>query len=93
MEQELAERGPWLAGSTFSLGDISMAAIIHRVFELSPDSLPRDNFPRVNDWFERLMARPAARETYAAGTAETPKLAPARSVAGIAAYRIPAPGG
>jgi glutathione S-transferase len=28
MEQELTESGPWLAGTTFSLGDISMASIV-----------------------------------------------------------------
>jgi hypothetical protein len=54
--------------------------------------LPRVDFPRLNDWFERLMARPAAAFVYAAGTAETPKIPPGRSVAGIAEYRIPAGG-
>ena len=36
MEQELAQHGPWLAGPTFSLGDISMAAIVHRTREIYP---------------------------------------------------------
>jgi glutathione S-transferase len=89
MELDLG-RGPWLAGEVFSLGDISMASLIHRTLELFPDGLPRANFPRVNDWFERLMARPAATFVYNAGTAETPKIAQGRSVAGISEYRVPA---
>ena len=89
MELDLA-RGPWLARETFSLGDISMASLIHRTLELFPDALPRAAYPRLNDWYERLMARPAAKFVYAAGTAETPKIAQDRSVAGIAEYRVPA---
>ena len=45
METELAARGPWLAGETFSLGDISMGSIVHRVNELYPELLPRVNYP------------------------------------------------
>jgi glutathione S-transferase len=41
MDQELAARGPWVAGATFSLGDISMGAIVHRTFELYPQRLDR----------------------------------------------------
>jgi glutathione S-transferase len=89
MEHDLATRGPWLAGETFSLGDISMASLIHRTLELFPDMLPRATFPHLNGWFERLMARPAAQFVYTAGTAETPKLAPRRSVTGIREYRLP----
>ena len=88
MELDLA-RGPWLAGATFSLGDISMASLIHRTLELFPDAIPRPTYPRLNDWYERLMVRPAAKFVYSAGTAETPKIAQGRSVAGIAEYRIP----
>jgi glutathione S-transferase len=88
MEQELYMRGPWLAGDTFSLGDISMAAIVHRIFELTPELLSRKTYPLLNDWFERLMARPAAAFVYRSGTDEAPKLPPGRSVVGIAAFRI-----
>ncbi len=93
MEQELAARGPWLAGETFSLGDISMTSLIHRVFELFPDMLPRSSHPSLNDWFERIMARPAAKLVYAAGTDETPRLPPGRSVSGITEFRIAASAG
>ena len=74
MEEELAERGPWLAGATFSLGDISMLAIVHRITELHPQRLARPAFPRLNDWWDRIMARPAAKYVYSEGLdAETPK--------------------
>lgn len=87
LEEELSRRGPWLAGATFSLGDIGMLAIVHRIFELYPDRLDRSAFPRVNDWWDRTMARPAAQYVYADGTDETPKRPPTKSIAGIAEYR------
>jgi glutathione S-transferase len=88
MEKEFAERGPWLAGKTFSLGDIGMLAIVHRIFELYPDRLDRKAFPRVNAWWDAAMARPAAKYAYSDGTDEVPKRPPTKSVAGIAEYRI-----
>ncbi len=89
MEVDLA-RGPWLAGETFSLGDISMASLIHRCLELFPDVFPRATHPQLAGWYERLMARPAAKSVYVAGTAETPKIPQGRTVAGISEYHIPA---
>jgi glutathione S-transferase len=88
MEQELAARGPWLAGKTFSLADINMLAIVHRVSELSPDKLDRKKFPRMMDWWDRAMARPAASYVYSNATEETPKRPPKKTIAGIAEYRI-----
>jgi glutathione S-transferase len=88
MEQELAARGPWLAGATFSLGDISMAAIKHRIIELYPDRIGRAVFPRLDDWWQRIMARPAAKLVYTAGLAETPRRPPTKSIAGIAEFRV-----
>jgi glutathione S-transferase len=90
MDEELSQRGPWLAGSTFSLGDISMLAIVHRISELYPDRLDRAAFPRVNDWWARVMARPAAKYVYSSGNDETPKRPPKKSIAGIAEFRIEA---
>jgi glutathione S-transferase len=88
MERELVERGPWLAAATFSLGDISMLAIVHRIFELYPDQLDRAAFPRLNDWWARAMARPAASYVYTAGLEETPSRPPAKSIAGMTEFRI-----
>ena len=86
MERELV-RGPWLAGEDFSLADIAMASLIHRTLELAPELLPHRTLPRLHGWYDRLMARPAAAFVYTAGTAETPKLAQQRTVAGISEYR------
>jgi glutathione S-transferase len=88
MEEALAERGPWLAGATFSLGDISMLAIVHRIFELYPDRLDRSTFPGVNGWWDRVMARPAAKYVYTDGLEETPKRPPTKSISGITEYHI-----
>jgi glutathione S-transferase len=90
MEQELAARGPWLAGSTFSLGDISMLAIVHRIFELYPERLDRDALPRLNDWWDRAMRRPAAQAAYSEDSPEVPSRPKKKSVAGITEYRLPA---
>ena len=65
-----------------------MLAIVHRIFELYPDRLDRSAFPRLNAWWEKAMARPAANYVYADGTDETPKRPPTKSIAGIAEYRI-----
>jgi glutathione S-transferase len=88
MEQELQDRGPWLAGPSFSLGDINMLAIVHRSFELIPDKLGRQALPRLNDWWERAMARPAAKYVYADGTDETPTRPKSQSITGIAEFRV-----
>ena len=89
MEQELSERGPWLAGAAFSLGDIGMLAIVHRITELHPQRLARPAFPRLNDWWARIMARPAAKYVYSEGLdAETPKRPRTKSIAGITEFRI-----
>jgi glutathione S-transferase len=88
MEDELKARGPWLAGKTFSLGDINMLAIVHRTFELLPDKLTRGALPRMLDWWDRCMARPAAKFVYTDGTEEVPSRPNGQSVAGITEFRV-----
>jgi glutathione S-transferase len=88
VQEELSSRGPWLAGKTFSLGDISMVAIVHRIFELYPERISRSDFPVLNDWWDRIMARPAAAYVYAEDTDEVPNRPPKKSVAGIAEFRV-----
>ena len=73
--------GPFLAGAEYSLADISMLAIIHRINELRPDFLTRR--PRAADWRERMMARPHVARVYAPGTAETPPRPKGVSLAGL----------
>ena len=87
MEEELTKRGPWLAGKTFSLGDIGMLAIVHRTFELYPE-MNRGKFPRLNDWWERCMARPAAKFVYSPDTDEVEPRPANKTIAGIAEFRI-----
>lgn len=90
VEEEIERRGPWLAGATFSLGDISMVAIVHRIFELYPDRINRTDFSVLNDWWNRIMARPAAKFVYSEGTDEVPSRPAGKSIAGIAEYRVAA---
>ncbi len=58
MEESL-ESGPWLAGQTFSLADISLSPYIVRMNEQRSRGLRLEDFARVADWWERLQARPA----------------------------------
>ncbi|MCC6777753.1 MAG: glutathione S-transferase family protein [Hyphomicrobiales bacterium] len=88
MEQELAACGPWLAGATFSLGDISMAAVKHRIIELYPDRVGPAMLPRLDDWWQRVMARPAAKLVYTPGLEETPKRPSTKSIGGITDFRL-----
>ena len=88
MDEELANRGPWLAGKTYSLGDINMLAIVHRVSELDASCLDRKKLPHMMDWWDRSMARPAAKYTYAADTDEVPKRPRTKSIAGITEFRV-----
>lgn len=90
VQEELRSRGPWLAGSSFSLGDISMIAIVHRIFELYPDRISRADFPILNAWWDRVMARPAAKFVYSEDTDEVPKRPTKKSIAGISNYRVAA---
>ncbi len=87
MEEELKARGPWLAGPAFSLGDINMLAIVHRSFELVPDRISRQALRRLHDWWDRAMARPAAKYVYTEGTDEVPARPKGQTVAGIAEFR------
>lgn len=51
--------GPWLAGGTFSLADINMAPYAVRFGELEEHGIRLSDFPRMQDWWSRLTARPA----------------------------------
>ncbi len=87
LERELEATG-WLAGPRFSLADLYLLSHVHRIRELYPDRVDRDKYPRVNDWRDRLMARPAAAEAYAPGTDETPKRPGGKSIEGLFADAI-----
>jgi len=46
----------YLAGDTFSMGDIPLGVWAHRWFNLS---IHRPQLPRVEQWYKRLCERPA----------------------------------
>ena len=58
MDRSLQERGPWLAGATYSLADIAAAPAIDRIERLGMAAL-WDRLPAVTDWVARLTDRPA----------------------------------
>lgn len=58
METSLG-RGPWLAGSTFSLADINMSPYAVRFGELEEHGMLLRDYPRTRAWWERVQARPA----------------------------------
>lgn len=58
METSL-ERGPWLAGSVFSLADINMSPYAVRFGELEEHGMFLRDYPRTQAWWARVQARPA----------------------------------
>jgi glutathione S-transferase len=65
----LAE-GEYLAGDAFSLADIAILPYVHSFKDVRPDLTTR--YPRTAAWLERMMARPAVRETYFPSAETTP---------------------
>lgn len=57
--QKSLEKGPWLAGESFSLADVVAAPLIDRIHDLGMADIWESDFPLVSDWFERVQARPA----------------------------------
>jgi glutathione S-transferase len=58
MEASL-ERGPWLAGSAFSLADINMSPYAVRFGELEEHGILLRDYPRTSAWWSTVQARPA----------------------------------
>jgi glutathione S-transferase len=54
----------WLAGETYSLADIAMIPFIDRIWNLRPEFMPRDEYPRLWDWNARMRARPAFNKAF-----------------------------
>ncbi len=65
MEAALKAGGPWLAGGHYSLADINTLPFLNRLHLLAPGILGEAETPRLQDWLERLRARPAVEKTYA----------------------------
>jgi glutathione S-transferase len=83
-EDDLGD-GTWIAGESYSLGDIAMLAIVHRVRELRPELLDPARRARTIAWHARMMERPAVPGVYTAGGPETPARPSGISIEGIAA--------
>lgn len=62
--------GPWVCGDVFSLADVSMLAIIHRMGEIRPEMITPEARPEVAAWHDRMRARPAVIKTYSPDTDE-----------------------
>ncbi len=73
METEL-RNVPWLAGNTFSLADVNLVPWLVRLKEFAPEFMSYDTAPRVADWFQRILARPAAQYCFSPSD-ETPEYA------------------
>ncbi|WP_181360109.1 glutathione S-transferase family protein [Stenotrophomonas panacihumi] len=52
-------KAPWLSGAKFAMGDIPLGAFIYAWFEMPID---RPALPHLQEWYERLKARPAYRK-------------------------------
>ena len=60
MERKLKEDGPWLAGETYSLADVSMCSMINRLEVLArPEMISEAARPAIADWWWRIRKRPA----------------------------------
>ncbi len=57
--ERAAAQGPWLAGASYSLADIAILPFIDRIRNLRPEFMTEAEFPRTNDWYRRMAARPA----------------------------------
>ncbi len=57
LDARLAET-PWLAGTTFSMGDIPAAVTLHRWYTMD---IPRPDLRNLANWYERLGERSAFR--------------------------------
>ena len=59
------QKGPYLAGNTYSLADINMIPFIDRYRErVVPGLITETGVPKLCDWLRRMMARPAVIATF-----------------------------
>jgi len=71
--EQALEAGPYLAGSTYSLADINMIPFMDRYCErVVPDLFTEKLHPRLCDWCDRILARPAVIATWAESKAPPP---------------------
>lgn len=56
MEQAL-HAGPWLLGEQYTIADICVAPLFHRMAELGMGAMWKADAPRVAGWYERMSGR------------------------------------
>ncbi|MGH8136997.1 MAG: glutathione S-transferase family protein [Steroidobacteraceae bacterium] len=66
LEQHLAAH-PWIAGETYSLGDINGFNLGYALPLSQPDRCNDEQTPRIMEWLRKIYERPAARQTWAKG--------------------------
>ncbi|MGH8150321.1 MAG: glutathione S-transferase family protein [Steroidobacteraceae bacterium] len=64
LEQAL-ERGPWLAGGSYSLADIALVLTVRALRVVLPETVNAERTPRTLEWLERVGDRPAVRRALA----------------------------
>ena len=64
MDAQLAKTA-WLAGETYSLADIGLAAYVHRIDRLGLSPMWTERRPRLTGWLAQLRARPAHSKAFA----------------------------
>ena len=82
IEHALSET-PMLAGDEFSLADISILAIVHRIGEIEPDLLDPKRVPHIDTWRGQVGARPSALEAYRQKDNPFPPRPEKKSISGI----------
>jgi glutathione S-transferase len=64
IEEALADRD-WLVGDSFSIADIALTPYVNRLNMMAMDAMWRDGrLPRVENWFERIRARPSFKPSF-----------------------------
>jgi glutathione S-transferase len=63
--EERLRRGPWLAGSTYSLADVNTYSMTAAMPYFFPDFFNEKDTPRSWEWLERMKARPAVQAALA----------------------------
>ena len=57
--------GAWLAGSAYSVADIEAFSLLNALPHLAPELVNEKTTPHLNDFINRMRARPAVREALA----------------------------
>jgi len=68
MDEAIAKNGPWLMGEQFTLADVLVMPSIDRMADLGLAHVWQGKYPRVQEWYDRLQARPAFQATYYPGS-------------------------